>query len=980
MIRPDRSTRLTIAATRAAALALALLVPARAAAQTGSISGTVTDAGTGAPIVNMNVIAFNIDLSGNVFDTETDASGNYTISGITPGQYFVFTDNISGGGPQYVNEVFDNIPCLLGQGCDVPEVIDATFQSVTSGATIQNIDFALEMAGSVAGTVTNAVSGAPLQNIGVSAIRRFGNSVIQLGFATTNATGAYTISGIPPGPVYLLTNGAGVVNEIYDNIPCVGSCNFLTATTTGTAVTVTSGATTSGRDFALDPGGTITGTVTNAATGAPLPNVGLQAFTRVGGSNIFVSNAQTNASGVYTLGGLPTGNYFVFTTGGGGGVVNELYDNILCPLTCTSIMQSGVEVPVTLNQPTTGRDFAMEFGGSIAGVVTSQTTGNPLQNVSVTVVTRAGTTLPTRSATTNASGQYIIRGLPAGTYWLYTSFAPGGHVNEIHDDIPCVGGCSASQAVASGAAIALSHNDAVAGKDFALQVGGGISGTVRSAATGNPITDDLSVQLYAQSGTSRIFVTSTGINGSGAFSFSGLAAGTYYLATSGMFHGHRNEAYDNVPCFGSSCSFAALNSATPVAVSLGAVTSGRDFALDRTDLLFGKVTSSATGQPLTGASVSLYQRASGAFVGTATVDYRGGFSFFNLPNGSYVAFTSNSMGYRNEIYNDIPCATTCSSATALASGTPIEVTGAAALAPEFVSGINFALDVRDAAPGAPTNFRATVSGSTAQFSWNPPTPSTTGVPASYVIDAGVTPGGTIVSLPAGSGTSFTVPGVPNGTFYVRVRAVNASGSGPASNEVTLMIAGGVSLPDAPINPLAQLTGTGGAFLTFTWSPAATGGAATGYLVEASTVSGQANIATLPVAGRSFTFTGVPNGFYFLRVRAVNAGGVSPPSAEVMIVVGGVPSPPGPPSFTSHSVNGNTVTLNWTAPTFGTATSYFIEAGSATGLANLATVNTRDTNTTISFPGVPPGTYYVRLRAVNAQGMSIVSNERTVTVQ
>jgi hypothetical protein len=973
MIRPDPCTRSTIA-TRAAVLAMSLLIPALAAAQTGSISGTVTDAATGAPVANMNVIAYNIDLSGTLFGVDTDASGNYTISGITPGQYFVFTDNISGGGPPYVNEVFDNIPCPLG--CDAPEVIDATFQTITAGAVIQNINFALEVGGSVSGTVTD-VTGKALPNVGVAAIRRFGNSLVTLGADSTDASGAYTITGLPPGPVYLLTTAQGLVNEIYDNIPCMGSCNTTTATTIGTAVTVTSGATTSGHDFALDPGGTISGTITNAA-GAALQNVSVQAFTRIGGANFFVSSAQTNASGVYTLRGLPTGNYFVFTNGGG--VVNELYDNILCPLTCNSIMASGVEVPVKLNEPTSGRDFALETGGSIAGVVTSQATGNPLQFVQVTVVTRAGTALPTRSAQTNAAGQYIIRGLPAGTYWLYTSFAPGGYVNEIHDNIPCLGQCSQSSVTTIGAAISVGHDEAISGKNFALEVGGGVSGTVRSAASGNPISDDLQVQLYVQAGTSRMLVGQTSPNDSGVFTFSGLAAGTYYLATTGMFHGHRNEMYDNMPCYGSTCN-SVLASATPIPVALGSVAAGKDFALDRADILFGKVTSSATGQPLTGASVSLYQRGSGAFVGTATVDYRGGFIFTNLTNGTYVAFTSNSMGYQNEIYDGITCATTCSSATALASGTPIEVTGAAALAPQFVSGINFALDVRNLAPGAPTNFRASVSGFTAQFSWTPPTPSTTGVPVSYVIDAGVAPGTTIVSLPAGTGTSFTVPGVPSGTFYVRVRAVNASGSGPASNEVKLVIAGaGVSLPDAPTSPFASLTGTGGGFLTLTWTPAVTGATPTGYLVEAGTATGLANIATLPVTGRSFSFTGVPRGFYFLRVRARNAGGVSPPSVEVMIVVGGVPSPTGPPSFTSHSVNGNTVRLNWAAPTFGTATSYFIEAGSATGLANLATVNTGNTNTTISFSGVPAGTYYVRLRGVNAQGMSIVSNERTITVQ
>jgi hypothetical protein len=78
------------------------------------------------------------------------------------------------------------------------------------------------------------------------------------------------------------------------------------------------------------------------------------------------------------------------------------------------------------------------------------------------------------------------------------------------------------------------------------------------------------------------------------------------------------------------------------------------------------------------------------------------------------------------------------------------------------------------------------------------------------------------------------------------------------------------------------------------------------------------------------------------------------------------------------VSGSTVTFTWLAPNFGPVTGYILEAGSAPGLSNIA-VATLGNVLTQSFSGVPPGTYYVRIRAVNAQGASIVSNERTVIV-
>ena len=64
---------------------------------------------------------------------------------------------------------------------------------------------------------------------------------------------------------------------------------------------------------------------------------------------------------------------------------------------------------------------------------------------------------------------------------------------------------------------------------------------------------------------------------------------------------------------------------------------------------------------------------------------------------------------------------------------------------------------------------------------------------------------------------------------------------------------------------------------FSWGPPGTGGAAAGYVLEAGTSRG-IDVASFTSAGNSFS-TVAPNGTYFVRVRAINACGVSPPSNE-----------------------------------------------------------------------------------------------------
>jgi hypothetical protein len=90
-----------------------------------------------------------------------------------------------------------------------------------------------------------------------------------------------------------------------------------------------------------------------------------------------------------------------------------------------------------------------------------------------------------------------------------------------------------------------------------------------------------------------------------------------------------------------------------------------------------------------------------------------------------------------------------------------------------------------APPRSPTHLAATVSPNrTVTLSWTRPHEQTT----HFTVDAGSGPGlSDLAVLPVLAGTSLTVPNVPPGTYYVRVRASNHIGSSAASNEVVVTV-------------------------------------------------------------------------------------------------------------------------------------------------------------------------------------------------
>ena len=265
------------------------------------------------------------------------------------------------------------------------------------------------------------------------------------------------------------------------------------------------------------------------------------------------------------------------------------------------------------------------------------------------------------------------------------------------------------------------------------------------------------------------------------------------------------------------------------------------------------------------------------------------------------------------------------------------------------------------------------------MSWT--APSTGGPPATYIIEAGSAPGlADLASFATGNtAVVFSAGGVPNGTYYVRVRAANAMGASGPSNEATLVV--GLPPGAAPGPPAALVASSTGNFVTLSWQAPASGGAPTTYIIQAGTGPGLANLANFPTGSTATTFSagGVPVGAYHVRVLASNGVGTSGPSNDALLVVGAGSSPQAPSGLAASWV-ASTVTLSWTAPAGGAApTSYVIDVGSAPGLADITSVSTGNAATSLTAVGVPDGTYHVSVRAANGSGVSGPSNAVVVRV-
>lgn len=218
----------------------------------------------------------------------------------------------------------------------------------------------------------------------------------------------------------------------------------------------------------------------------------------------------------------------------------------------------------------------------------------------------------------------------------------------------------------------------------------------------------------------------------------------------------------------------------------------------------------------------------------------------------------------------------------------------------------------------------------------------------------------------------SITGLSSASNYkYRVSAINATGSAPASNEISVL-----TLPEAPVvNSIssADITQT-----TFSLSWAASSGEISDYIVEVS--STDFSVDTTLLADYPLTVTGTsvtigsdlgtasldPGTSYWVLVRANNATGESDNSN----VVTALTIPATPTASSSTDVLASSFTANWSLETG--ATGYIAEL-SNDNFGSILQTDSVTANTTV-FDGLNSGTtYYYRTRAYNATWASGNSN-------
>ena len=619
----------------------------------GEISGTVTN-GAGKRLSNICVfpVAAGDGDQGELIQQAVSRNGAFHVRGVPPGGYQVNFSPCNIASP-YTSVWWKN--AATQQQARVIRV--ANLQHVS------HIDQVIPLAGKITGVVTaSTAAGPPLAGICVDALPTAADGAGAFGFTVTAADGSYVLAGLPAGG-YQLQFSTG----------CRNNGNYLPETYPG-VVTVTDGTTDAGINGVLPLGAQVSGVVTNSGAH---PVGGICVTVAGGPGDIYGNQTQTAANGSYAVDQLAAGSYAIQFSGGcgnRGSYAPQGYDG--------TNVNTPQEVPVAAGQLLSGINAVLQPGATLDGRVTSGL-GRGLGGVCVLATTPGSADLTGFSFLVAGGGVFPVSPGPLGVLASGLGITgPGGryrirNLQPGQYQVAFVGGCgsrgdlaaqwySARPGPGPAAIIYAGARHPTAGIDLAMQAGGAISGTIRSAS-GRKIA--ACVQVTDLNRNVQLPLTQAVAFGGSTYRLSGLPAGRYHVTFLPGCAGlnYATQWYPRRP---------SPAGAAPVIVRAGQTTAGIDSALTPGGSITGLVTSASSHAALRNVCV---------FAQNVTQPDDYGFGFSNR-NGRYVVTGLNTGRYDMQF-------TRCAAANSANLAGPARPSLVRVVAARQTSGINAAMAV-----------------------------------------------------------------------------------------------------------------------------------------------------------------------------------------------------------------------------------------------------------------------------------------------
>ncbi|EUJ44342.1 SdrD B-like domain-containing protein [Listeria riparia] len=486
--------------------------------------------------------------------------------------------------------------------------------------------------GSISDVMFEDLNGNAVQDsnetTGVAGIKveLYSDQGILIGTATTGTDGRYTFSNVPDGTYYLHVDMSTLPSDekLYTTKGINGSDG------NSSYFTISGGNTITGYHFGFYPEqGAIQSFVYNDANGngqkdsgeAGISGVHVALYSEVGAK---VADATTDSTGAYSFNAIKPGRYYAkadipanykyqsSTYFGSDGATN--YFTVASEQTLRNELNLGL---------------VAKNNSAISGLVTDATTSTGIANIRVELHDVQGNLITT--VQTDSSGRYGFEGLAAGNYYTkviipsnYNFVSSNGYGSDGNSNYISLTGSN----TASSYSISLRK-----------QANTTISGVINTPS-GQGVSENVS--LYNVDGTLvKTVTTST----QGNFSFTGIAAGNYYVKAT-IPEGY---TFDSSQGFGSDGNSYYLQADGTTNISNLRLTLAQKTGQIRSTV-FNDLNKNGTQEVgesgVAGVSVTLYSNT-GAVIETTTTDANGLYKFETVTPGTYYVRVTPPTGYKN---------------------------------------------------------------------------------------------------------------------------------------------------------------------------------------------------------------------------------------------------------------------------------------------------------------------------------------------